>query len=151
MDLSERDESNILNGLRSVGAAWKKVSDTATAGYRVLEKRKRSLQDISSRLPEIRNFLHPRGLEHVSDLDAQGVRELKEHLKSVLRDLTIRIKQASPIQSDAHFFKLRNAQPINDLKCFLSSPPPSMISTSITLQYSSSLCFDASLQNSSET
>ena len=44
--------------------------------------------DINSRFPETEKFLRARGLEHVSELDPQGMRELVAHLTDVYRLLT---------------------------------------------------------------
>ena len=52
-----------------------------------LQKAKRSLENANSVFPETRAFLNARGLTHVSQLDRQGLEDLRRHLESVLAKL----------------------------------------------------------------
>lgn len=49
------------------------------------ERELASLKDAVSSYPETRDFLKARGLTHIGQLDAQGIRELRAHLERVLR------------------------------------------------------------------
>ena len=59
------------------GNSDKKVSDDLLKNYQELMKK---LQDINSEFPETKKFLAGRGLSHVSELDAQGQKDLVAHL-----------------------------------------------------------------------
>jgi len=48
---------------------------------------KRSLEDANTVFPETRDFLNARGLTHVSQLDRQGLEDLRRHLESALAKL----------------------------------------------------------------
>jgi hypothetical protein len=43
------------------------------------------LQDLNTAFPETKNFLTGRGLDHVSQLDAQGLKDLQEYLQGVYK------------------------------------------------------------------
>jgi hypothetical protein len=43
------------------------------------------LQDLNSAFPETKKFLTGRGLDHVSQLDAQGLEDLREYLQGVYK------------------------------------------------------------------
>lgn len=50
----------------------------------ILHKVANLLQDVNSVFPETQNFLRSRGLNHVSQLDEQGLKELQKYLQMVL-------------------------------------------------------------------
>lgn len=55
----------------------------------ILHKIADLLQDVNSIFPETQNFLQSRGLNHVSQLDEQGLKELQKYLQMILvRDYT---------------------------------------------------------------
>ena len=56
----------------------------------------RSLENANSQFPATRNFLRSRGLEHVSELDAKGIEDLRRHLMQTLADLTSQKADESP-------------------------------------------------------
>lgn len=58
----------------------KSISDELLASYRKLLKK---LEDINSEFPETKKFLAERGLKHISELDAQGQKDLVAHLTAV--------------------------------------------------------------------
>jgi hypothetical protein len=43
------------------------------------------LQDLNTAFPETKKFLTRRGLDHVSQLDAQGLKDLREYLQGVYK------------------------------------------------------------------
>jgi hypothetical protein len=43
------------------------------------------LQDVNSTFPETKKFLTGRGLDHVSQLDPQGLEDLREYLQGVYK------------------------------------------------------------------
>jgi hypothetical protein len=43
------------------------------------------LQDLNSAFPETRKFLTIRGLDHVSQLDPQGLKDLREYLQGAYK------------------------------------------------------------------
>ena len=49
----------------------------------ILEDWLRNLQDLNSQFSATREFLMLQGLEHVSQLDQQGLKDLEEHLIKV--------------------------------------------------------------------
>jgi hypothetical protein len=50
-----------------------------------LKKLKIKLQDLNSQYPETRRFLYRKGLTHVSQLDQEGRKELREYLEGVYK------------------------------------------------------------------
>jgi hypothetical protein len=43
------------------------------------------LQDLNTAFPETKKFLTRRGLDHVSQLDSQGLKDLREYLQGVYK------------------------------------------------------------------
>ena len=58
-----------------------------TEARRDLEKLRNKLQDMNSQYPATRQFLYSRGLTHVSELDAQGMKDLREYLTGEYKKL----------------------------------------------------------------
>jgi hypothetical protein len=58
-----------------------------TEAKRDLEKLRDKLQDLNSQYPATRQFLYSRGLKHVSELDAQGMKDLREYLTGEYKKL----------------------------------------------------------------
>ena len=58
----------------------KGISDKLLGKYQEFLKK---LKDINSKFPETKKFLAARGLKHVSELDAQGQKDLVAHLTAV--------------------------------------------------------------------
>lgn len=50
-----------------------------------LKKLKTKLQDLNSRYPETQKFLYKKGLSHVSQLDQEGMKELRDYLEGVYK------------------------------------------------------------------
>jgi len=47
-----------------------------------------ALEDFNSSRPEIRDFLEKKRMINVRDLDAEGLKELEQHLRDVLKLVT---------------------------------------------------------------
>jgi hypothetical protein len=58
-----------------------------TAATRDFEKLRTKLQDLNSQYPATRRFLYSRGLKHVSQLDTQGMKDLREYLMGEYKKL----------------------------------------------------------------
>ncbi len=58
-----------------------------TEARRDLEKLRDKLQDMNSQYPATRRFLYSRGLAHVRELDAQGMKDLREYLTGEYKKL----------------------------------------------------------------
>jgi hypothetical protein len=50
-----------------------------------LKKLKTKLQDLNSQYPETQKFLYKKGLTHVSQLDREGMKELRDYLEGVYK------------------------------------------------------------------
>jgi hypothetical protein len=50
-----------------------------------LKKLKTKLQDLNSLYPETQRFLYKKGLTHVSQLDREGMKELRDYLEGVYK------------------------------------------------------------------
>lgn len=50
---------------------------------KALRKLLAALQDLNSIFPETRRFLEARRLDHISQLDEKGLRELEKHLREI--------------------------------------------------------------------
>lgn len=72
----------------ALAAALGRLSDEdlAAVGSKARETLSQ-LEDLNSAFPATKEFLVARGLTNVRQLDAQGMRELKEHLERTLQGL----------------------------------------------------------------
>jgi len=50
-----------------------------------LRKLRSKLQDLNSQYPETQKFLYKRGLSHVSQLDREGMKELRLYLQGLYK------------------------------------------------------------------
>ena len=82
MALSDDDKRKLAEGLAT-------MSDDELADIKSgLDRLHDGLMDANSQYPETQKFLASRGLTHVKQLDRQGIRDLTEHLKTVLARIT---------------------------------------------------------------
>jgi len=81
MALSDKDKKDLAEALMKLSPAeLDRLHDR-------LKETKRSLEDANSAFPETQSFLRQRGLTNVSQLDAQGLEDLRMHLEQVLAKL----------------------------------------------------------------
>ena len=88
MALSGKDRERLEKTEEAADAAISNILAAMEQGEGALKERLRCLQDVNSKFPETQEFLRARGLEHVSELDEDGIKELEAHLREVLKKLT---------------------------------------------------------------
>lgn len=87
MDLTPKDQERLRETQEDAERAMRNVLDAMAGGVSALRQRAECLQDINSKYPATRDFLRTKGLEHISELDEEGTKELTTHLESVLEEI----------------------------------------------------------------
>lgn len=91
MSLTPRDQERLRgtreNAERATQNVLDVISDTIAKGITALRQRIECLEDMISKCPDTRNFLRERELEHICELDNEGMRELTTYLEKVLEEV----------------------------------------------------------------
>ena len=87
MDLTPKDQERLRETREDAERAMQNVLDAMAGGVSALRQRAECLQDVISKYPATRDFLRPKGLEHISELDEEGMRELTIYLENVLEEI----------------------------------------------------------------
>jgi hypothetical protein len=80
-NMDEKDKAALTASLAAL--PQDKLDEFEAQARRTLE----SLEDANSAFPATQEFLRARGLTHMRELDAQGRKELREHLERTLQEL----------------------------------------------------------------
>ncbi len=88
MDLTPKDIERMKSTREEVKNALDSMLELVDTGMLASQRRVDCLKDILSKYPATRDFLRARGLEHVSELDTEGMKGLNAHLKQVFAEFT---------------------------------------------------------------
>ena len=82
----ERLKETRENAERATQNVLDVISDTVAEGTTALRQRAECLENTISKYPDTRDFLRERGLEHICELDNEGMRELTIYLEKALEE-----------------------------------------------------------------